>query len=86
MRDSGDFDFSFSGLKTALLYEIQKDKNWKKKVPDYAYEFQKAVAEVLVLKTIKAALKYDCKNIMLSGGVAANIELRSQLGEAVKIN
>ncbi len=84
MRDSGDFDFSFSGLKTALLYEIQKDKNWKKKVPDYAYEFQKAVAEVLVLKTIKAALKYDCKNIMLSGGVAANIELRSQLGEAVK--
>ena len=84
MFNSGDFDFSFSGLKTALLYEIQKDKNWKKKVSEYAYEFQQAVAEVLIHKTIKAALKYNCKNIMLSGGVAANIELRNQLKEAVK--
>ncbi|MFA5359927.1 MAG: tRNA (adenosine(37)-N6)-threonylcarbamoyltransferase complex transferase subunit TsaD [Patescibacteria group bacterium] len=94
MFNSGDFDFSFSGLKTALLYEIQKDplrrsegeasKNYKKKIPEYAYEFQKAVAEVLVHKTIKAALKYNCKNIMLSGGVAANVELRNQLKEAVK--
>jgi len=84
MLNSGDFDFSFSGLKTALLYEIQKDKNYKKKISEYAYEFQKAVAEVLVHKTIKAALKYNCKNIMLSGGVAANIELRNQLKEAVK--
>jgi N6-L-threonylcarbamoyladenine synthase len=84
MLNSGDFDFSFSGLKTALLYAIQKDPGWKKKVPEYTYEFQKAVAEVLVHKTIKAALKYNCKNIMLSGGVAANIELRNQLKEAVK--
>ena len=84
MMNSGDFDFSFSGLKTALLYAIQKDPGWKKKVPEYTYEFQKAVAEVLVHKTIKAALKYNCKNIMLSGGVAANIELRNQLKEAVK--
>jgi N6-L-threonylcarbamoyladenine synthase len=84
MLNSGDFDFSFSGLKTALLYEIQKDKNYKKKISEYAYEFQKAVAEVLVHKTIKAAIKYNCKNIMLSGGVAANVELRSQLETAVK--
>ncbi len=84
MINSGDFDFSFSGLKTALLYAIQKDKNWKKKIPEYAYEFQAAVAEVLVHKTIKAALKYNVKNIMLSGGVAANLELRGQLEKAVK--
>jgi len=84
MFNSGDFDFSFSGLKTALLYGIQKNKNWKKKIPEYAYEFQQAVVEVLVHKTIKAALKYNCKNIMLSGGVAANTELRGQLENAVK--
>ncbi|MDD4271298.1 MAG: tRNA (adenosine(37)-N6)-threonylcarbamoyltransferase complex transferase subunit TsaD [Patescibacteria group bacterium] len=84
MLNSGDFDFSFSGLKTALLYEIQKDKNWRKRIPDYAYEFEQAVADVLVSKTIKAALKYKVKNIMLSGGVAANLELRSQLDQAVK--
>ena len=60
------------------------DRNWKKKIPEYAHEFQKAAAEVLVHKTIKAALKYNCQNIMLSGGVAANVELRKQLEKTVK--
>lgn len=84
MIESGDFDFSFSGLKTALLYATQRDKNWRNKIPEYAYEFEQAVADVLVSKTIKAAKKYEVKNIMLSGGVAANIELRSQLENAVE--
>ena len=84
MINSNDFDFSFSGLKTALLYAIQKDKQWKKKIPEYAAEFQQAVAEVLVHKTIKAALKYKAKNIMLAGGVVANTELRRQMKMAVK--
>jgi len=84
MINSGDFNFSFSGLKTALLYAIQRDKNWRKKIPEYAFEFEQAVAEVLVHKTIKAALKYNCQNIMLSGGVAANVVLRHQLEKAVK--
>ena len=84
MLNDKNFDFSFSGLKTAMLYAIQKDRSWKKRIPQYAYEFQQAVVEVLVHKTIKAALKYNCKNIMLSGGVAANTELRGQLENAVK--
>jgi len=84
MINSSDFDFSFSGLKTALLYAIQRDKNWKKKILGYAAEFQQAVVDVLIYKIIKAALKYNCKNIMLSGGVAANIELRNQLEAAVR--
>ncbi len=83
MINSGDFDFSFSGLKTALLYAVKSDKNWKKKIPEYAAEFQQAVVDVLVEKTIKAALKYNIKNIMLSGGVAANSELRNKLESAV---
>lgn len=84
MIHSGDFDFSFSGLKTALLYALQNDKNWKNKIPEYAAEFQQAVTEVLVYKTIKAALKYNCQNVMLCGGVAANQELRSRLKAAVQ--
>jgi len=83
IRDK-NFDFSFSGLKTALLYAIQRDKNWKKKTPEYAYEFQQAVVDVLIHKTVKAALKFGVKNIMLSGGVSANFELRRQLAAIVK--
>ena len=84
MMNSNDFDFSFSGLKTALRYALAKDKNWKEKIPAYAYEFQQAVIDVLIHKTIKAALKYNIKTILLSGGVSANKELRSQLAKAAK--
>ncbi len=82
MYNSPDFDFSFSGLKTALLYKIQKDKTWKKKVNEYSYEFERAVADVLTHKTIKAAKKFAVKTIMLSGGVSANRVLRSELKNA----
>lgn len=78
------FNFSFSGLKTALLYELQKDKNWKKKIPEYCYEFQQAIVDVLIHKTIKAAEQYKVKTIMLSGGVSANKALRFQLEQKVK--
>ena len=79
MIDSRDFDFSFSGLKTALLYKIQGDKNWRHKIPAYCAEFQQAIIDVLISKTVKAAKKYKVKSVMLAGGVAANVELRRQL-------
>jgi len=78
-----NFDFSFSGLKTALLYELTKDKSRRRKIPQYAAEFQLAVADVLVDKTIRAALKYGVKTVMLTGGVAANSQLRQELAEAI---
>ena len=84
MINSRDYNFSFSGLKTALLYKIKKDSNWKKYIPEYAHEFQQAVIDVLIHKTIKAANNYKVKTIMLSGGVAANIELRKQMAEKIK--
>jgi len=84
MINSGDFNFSFSGLKTALLYAVQKDLHWKKRVPEYCHEFQQAVVDVLIYKTIKATEKYRVKNIMLAGGVSANKELRKQMAEAIK--
>ncbi|OGF24357.1 hypothetical protein A3H09_03360 [Candidatus Falkowbacteria bacterium RIFCSPLOWO2_12_FULL_45_13] len=81
-----NFDFSFSGLKTALLYALEKDKDWRMRIPEYAAEFQQAAVDVLVHKTIKAAKTQNCRTVMLSGGVAANLELRSQLAVAVKKN
>jgi N6-L-threonylcarbamoyladenine synthase len=86
MISSPNFDFSFSGLKTALLYELKKDKFWNKRVPEYAAEFQQAVIDVLVSKTIRAAGKYEAKTVLLSGGVAANLELRDQLSSAAKLS
>ncbi|MFA6594266.1 MAG: tRNA (adenosine(37)-N6)-threonylcarbamoyltransferase complex transferase subunit TsaD [Candidatus Buchananbacteria bacterium] len=80
MLKSDDFNFSFSGLKTAVLYATQNirhiDNGFKSAM---AYEFQEAAVEVLTAKTIKAARKYKAKTIMLAGGVAANKRLREEL-------
>ncbi|MEK9129863.1 MAG: tRNA (adenosine(37)-N6)-threonylcarbamoyltransferase complex transferase subunit TsaD [Patescibacteria group bacterium] len=78
MINSNDFDFSFSGLKTAVFYQLKKDVDWNKKIPEYCYEFQQAVVDVLTHKTFKAIEKYKVKTFFLSGGVAANQELRKQ--------
>ncbi len=83
MIDSLDFDFSFSGLKTALLYLIQKDEKYKEKIPEYCHEFQQAIIDVLIKKTIKAATKYSAKSILLAGGVSANKVLRTQLEKTI---
>jgi N6-L-threonylcarbamoyladenine synthase len=82
MLNDSNFDFSFSGLKTSLLYKIQKDKNWQNRIPEYCHEFQNAVVETLIKKTIKAARKYKVKTIMLAGGVAANLALREEFQNA----
>ncbi|MDD5032063.1 MAG: tRNA (adenosine(37)-N6)-threonylcarbamoyltransferase complex transferase subunit TsaD [Patescibacteria group bacterium] len=85
MIKSSDYDFSFSGLKTALLYQLKKDGEWHGRIPEYCAEFQQAVIDVLVAKTVKAARDFKVKTVMLSGGVAANKELRRQMEEKVKI-
>jgi N6-L-threonylcarbamoyladenine synthase len=79
MKYSNDLDFSFSGLKTSLLYRLKKDKKWKKNINQYCYLYQEAIIDVLINKTIKAAKKYKAKSILLSGGVSANIKLRAEL-------
>jgi N6-L-threonylcarbamoyladenine synthase len=72
-----DFDFSFSGLKTAVLYMVQKlgelTPELKKEI---AREFEDAVVEVLAYKTLKAAKKYKIKTLIVAGGVAANSRLK----------
>jgi N6-L-threonylcarbamoyladenine synthase len=79
-----NFDFSFSGLKTALLYKIKKDENWENRIPEYCYEFERAVVETLIGKVVRAAKKHQVKTIMLSGGVSANSVLREEFIMAAK--
>ncbi|MEK7450583.1 MAG: tRNA (adenosine(37)-N6)-threonylcarbamoyltransferase complex transferase subunit TsaD [Patescibacteria group bacterium] len=84
---SKDFDFSFSGLKTAVLRETLKNKDEKfsqKYIQDISASSQKAIIDVLVSKTIKAAQKYKAKSILLGGGVAANQKLRKTLEQKTK--
>ena len=81
MIDSGDFNFSFSGLKTALIYRTKKNSELLKKsnTPDLVASFQKAIVDVLVRKTISAAKKTGIDRVLVSGGVAANSRLREEL-------
>lgn len=81
---SPDYDFSFSGLKTAVLREVQKlsSKPYTlnpNDTADICRGTQDAISDVLVKKTLKAATEYNIKTILLSGGVAANETLRKQL-------
>jgi N6-L-threonylcarbamoyladenine synthase len=85
MINSRDFNFSFSGLKTAVLYLVKKipPSHLSLLTSRICHEFQQAVIDVLVAKTLRAAQKYKLKTIMLSGGVSANRELRGQLRTAI---
>ena len=80
---SNDYDFSFSGLKTAVLYDYKKRPEKVRKSQEYvkimAGEIQQSIIDVLLKKTIKAAKDYGTKTVILGGGVAANQELRKQL-------
>ncbi len=80
MIDSGDLNFSFSGLKTSLIYRTKKDKNIMSKdnIADLAASFQKAIVDVLVRKSFDAASGYGCGKLLVSGGVAANSLLREE--------
>jgi N6-L-threonylcarbamoyladenine synthase len=77
-RLDNPYDFSFSGLKTAVLYEVNdlKKKQTNLPVEDLAASFQSAVVDVLFSKTIQAARDHNAKEILVAGGVSANRALR----------
>lgn len=79
---NNEFNFSFSGLKTAIMREahVLKAQNiWNdKSIATLAHEVQETITDVLVKKTLHAAEKFDAKSIFLSGGVAANLRLREK--------
>ncbi len=74
-------EFSFSGLKTAVLREIKKFPEDKLPKEDIAASFQYRICDTLIKKTKYFADKLNCKKIVLAGGVAANSELRKRLEE-----
>lgn len=80
-----NYDFSFSGLKTAVINYIhnKKQKGEKLHIPDIAASFQQAVIDVLLNKVMKAVQEREVKSVILSGGVAANRTLRQQLSMAL---
>lgn len=85
MKGSKDFNFSFSGLKTAVLYTIKKietiDENTKMEI---AYAFEEAAADVLSHKLLKACEKVGAKTIVVGGGVSANEYLRKRISNMVE--
>ena len=83
-RLENPYDFSFSGLKTAVLYYTQKNKDYK--VNELVYSFQKTVVDDLTEKSIKACLKLKIKTLLIGGGVAANSALRKSLMEHGEAN
>ena len=88
MMHSGDFDFSFSGLKTAVLHQVKKaqtngsdDEVFR---ANLANAFVQSVIEVLGHKAIKALEELNCRDLVVAGGVGANIQLREKLTQMAK--
>ncbi|WP_271628580.1 tRNA (adenosine(37)-N6)-threonylcarbamoyltransferase complex transferase subunit TsaD [Caldicellulosiruptor sp. DIB 104C] len=83
LADVGGYNFSFSGLKSAVINHVhtlnQRRENFK--VEDVAASFQKAVVDTLVEKTIKLSLESNIKRVAIAGGVAANSKLREELSK-----
>ena len=78
--DKSTFDFSFSGLKTAVRRYIQENmEGYQEQIPDIAAGFQESVVDVLSFKVVHAALMKGCEHIAVVGGVAANNRLRERV-------
>lgn len=84
MLHSGDFDFSFSGLKTAVLYLVKKISPLSEQDKIIiAHEFQTAALDVLLAKTLAAVGKYQAQELVVGGGVIANEKLKQRLQETL---
>lgn len=86
---SKDYDFSFSGLKTAVLYDYKKRTNKIRKSKGYiqemSFQSQKSIIDVLIKKTVNAAKEFKTKSIILGGGVTANKRLREEMEKEVPL-
>jgi N6-L-threonylcarbamoyladenine synthase len=80
----GTLDFSFAGLKTAVVNFREKHRGEPYRIEDLCAGFQEAVVEVLVKKTLAAAQAHGVTHLALTGGVAANRRLRAQMAESAQ--
>ncbi len=82
------YDFSFSGLKTAILREVTKLKDTNgfntRSIAELSYEVQETITDVLVKKTLRAAETFGARSVLLSGGVSANMRLREKIKSRLK--
>jgi N6-L-threonylcarbamoyladenine synthase len=88
MAGSGDYDFSLSGLKTAVIRHVRAEQQAGREpaVPDLAASFQEAVVDVQVQKTMAAAAEKGVSTVLLGGGVVANTRLRQRMDEEADRN
>ncbi len=88
LAGSGDFDFSLSGLKTAVVRHVRAERDAGREVDlaDLAASFQEAVVDVQVDKTMGAAEERKVSTVLLAGGVVANTRLRERMAEAAEAN
>jgi len=85
MMNEEHFDFSFSGIKTSVLYWLKKHPALSPEdIPHVAASFQRAVVDVLVSKTLRAAKEKGARDIVVVGGVSANSELRATFATKAK--
>ncbi|BBO00054.1 DNA-binding/iron metalloprotein/AP endonuclease [Sporolactobacillus terrae] len=84
--EEGSLDFSFSGLKSAVINYVHNEQQRGHKLnhADIAASFQESVSEVLVKKTVMAAERVHAKQILVAGGVSANSKIRSEIEEAAR--
>lgn len=85
MMDSKDYDFSFSGIKTAVRRVVEAHQPLSDSLKaEIAREFEDAVTDVLVAKTIRALEEYGAQAVLIGGGVSANQHLRERMRDAIK--
>jgi N6-L-threonylcarbamoyladenine synthase len=94
MINTKDYDFSFSGIKTSVLYTVQKQQAHPQVSTTYelspeakielALEFENAVTEVLIAKTRKALEEFNVKTLILGGGVIANTHIREEFKKLIE--
>ncbi len=84
MIATSDCDFSFSGLKTAVLYHLKDREISDEERAEVAHAFEDAVAEVLIAKVKRAIGLHDVKTVILGGGVSANTHIRRSFEEFIK--
>lgn len=88
MIDDETLNFSFSGLKTAILREVNRLRDTQQFnniiIQQLSFEVQEAITDVLVAKTLKAAKMYNARSVLLSGGVASNLRLREKFSYAIQ--
>ncbi|WP_188804561.1 tRNA (adenosine(37)-N6)-threonylcarbamoyltransferase complex transferase subunit TsaD [Sporolactobacillus putidus] len=84
--EEGSLDFSFSGLKSAVINYIHNERQRGREISkaDVAASFQVSVAEVLVKKTMLAAGRYDIRQLLVAGGVSANSRVRKEMTAAAE--